>query len=362
MDFPRRNTVSGSSSSASYPAPYPQSQQFSPGELAQMMHAAAGSEADTGSAGAARSIPPPPSQYPQQQQQSKKMRKSSSSTVESGWEESEPAREHNESKLGWSKFTRNLFEMASSPDNGAAIGFNADGDCLEIRNPRLLGSDILPKYYKHKNVSSFVRQLNNYGFKTTPSAAGSSDTMQSFYHENFRRGRLDLLGMVSRRGASKGEKDAKTMQVEITSLKRRESEQKSKARELEEQNRHLIMENNALIEENKRLKANWNVIRDSMGRQKPPPPMHHQQQSQPPPPHGYHDGSAGNGVPNMYASYPDPHHQAAMYRPVQLPLFTPVTQSHPGVMDPSNPSSMMQHVMMDDDFHRGGGPFGNLDS
>jgi hypothetical protein len=286
------------------------------------------------------------------------MRKSSSSTVESGWDEAEPSKEHGESKLGWSKFTRNLFEMASSPENSAAIGFNAEGDCLEIRNPRLLGSDILPKYYKHKNVSSFVRQLNNYGFKTTPSAAGSSDTMQSFYHEHFRRGRLDLLGMVSRRGASKGEKDAKSMQVEITTLKRRESEQRTKARELEEQNRHLIMENNALIEENKRLKANWSVIRDSMGRQKPPgAAMHHQQQPGGPTQHGYHDPSAG-GVPSMYASYPDPHHQATMYRSVQLPLFTPVTQS----MDPSNPNSMMQHVIMEDDFHRGGGPFGNLDS
>jgi hypothetical protein len=235
--------------------------------------------------------------------------------------------------------------MASSPANSAAIGFNDDGDCLEIRNPRLLGSEILPKYYKHKNVSSFVRQLNNYGFKTTPSAAGSSDIMQSFYHENFRRGRLDLLGHVSRRGASKGDKDTKMMQTEIANLKRRESEQREKSRDMEEQNRHLLMENSALVEENKRLKANWNLVRESMGRQKPPPPMHHQQQ-------GYHDGSG-----NMYAQYPDPHHhQAAMYRghAMPLPLFTPVTQN----MDPSKG----HHPMSDDEYHRGGGPFGNLDS
>jgi hypothetical protein len=275
-------------------------------------------------------------------QTKKKLRKSSSSTVESGWEEVEPAREPAESKLGWSKFTRNLFEMASNAENGAAIGFNAEGDCLEIRNHRLLGSDILPKYYKHKNVSSFVRQLNNYGFKTTPTP-NNSETIQCFYHENFKRGRLDLLGAVTRRGASKGEKDVKTMQLEIDSLRRREAEQRNRAKELEERNRQLIMENNELVEENKRLKVNWNSMRESMGRSKSQGSGSNQ---------GYHQD------PAMYAAYPADHQ--TMFRSV-LPLFNPVTQTMSSV-DPSNPNSLMQHVIVDEDFHRSGGPFGNMDA
>ena len=56
--------------------------------------------------------------------------------------------------------------MANAEDNGFAIGFSSDGNFLEIRDAKQLGEVVLPKYYKHRNVSSFVRQLNNYGFKT----------------------------------------------------------------------------------------------------------------------------------------------------------------------------------------------------
>lgn len=56
--------------------------------------------------------------------------------------------------------------MANSEENGFAIGFSQDGTFLEIRDAKQLGEVVLPKYYKHRNVSSFVRQLNNYGFKT----------------------------------------------------------------------------------------------------------------------------------------------------------------------------------------------------
>ena len=57
--------------------------------------------------------------------------------------------------------------MTSCEANSHAIGFSDDGYCLEIRDTLALSSDVLPKYFKHKNVSSFIRQLNNYGFKTT---------------------------------------------------------------------------------------------------------------------------------------------------------------------------------------------------
>lgn len=40
-----------------------------------------------------------------------------------------------------------------------------DGKSFEVKNPKRLESEILPRYYRHGHFTSFVRQLNFYNFK-----------------------------------------------------------------------------------------------------------------------------------------------------------------------------------------------------
>lgn len=56
--------------------------------------------------------------------------------------------------------------MANDSANASAIGFDETGVYLELRDHHLLSSAVLLKYFKTSSVTSFVRQLHNYGFRT----------------------------------------------------------------------------------------------------------------------------------------------------------------------------------------------------
>jgi hypothetical protein len=176
--------------------------------------------------------------------------------------------------MRWSKFVRNVYEMAMCSDNAAAIGFSDDGLCLEVRDPKVLSEAILQKYFKHKNVSSFIRQLNNYGFKTIP-VLMSSSIIHCFAHDNFRRGRLDLLEGVMRRGNVTDE--AHKMGEKLESLKQRELDLDQRLTQLKRVNDQLSRQNCDLAEENKRLRSGWPVMQDALIRC---PPSQQPQQSQ----------------------------------------------------------------------------------
>jgi hypothetical protein len=46
--------------------------------------------------------------------------------------------------------------MTVDPHNAHAIGFSSDGVYLEIRDAKLLSSDVLHRYFKHSNGTSIT--------------------------------------------------------------------------------------------------------------------------------------------------------------------------------------------------------------
>ncbi|ESQ45322.1 hypothetical protein EUTSA_v10011051mg [Eutrema salsugineum] len=96
-------------------------------------------------------------------------------------------------EIGPPPFLIKTFEIVEDPNTDHIVSWNRGGTSFVVWDLHSFSTVLLPRHFKHSNFSSFIRQLNTYGFKKIEAERWE------FANEGFLVGQRQLLKSIKRR-------------------------------------------------------------------------------------------------------------------------------------------------------------------
>uniref|UniRef100_H3BZI7 Heat shock transcription factor 4 n=1 Tax=Tetraodon nigroviridis TaxID=99883 RepID=H3BZI7_TETNG len=119
-------------------------------------------------------------------------------------------------------FLTKLWTLVEDPETNHLICWSASGTSFHVFDQGF-AKEVLPKYFKHNNMASFVRQLNMYGFRKVVNIEQSGlvkperdDT--EFQHLYFLQGHEHMLEHIKRKVSLVKSEETKVRQEDLSKL------------------------------------------------------------------------------------------------------------------------------------------------
>ncbi|NXA34708.1 HSF4 protein, partial [Eudromia elegans] len=120
-------------------------------------------------------------------------------------------------------FLTKLWTLVEDPETNHLICWSTNGTSFHVFDQGRFAKEVLPKYFKHNNMASFVRQLNMYGFRKVVNIEQGGlvkperdDT--EFQHLCFLQGHEHLLEHIKRKVSVVKSEETKMRQEDLSRL------------------------------------------------------------------------------------------------------------------------------------------------
>ncbi|XP_075718509.1 heat shock factor protein 2-like isoform X2 [Rhinoderma darwinii] len=157
-------------------------------------------------------------------------------------------------------FLSKLWTLVEDSDTNEFITWSQNGQSFLVLDEQRFAKEILPKYFKHNNMASFVRQLNMYGFRKVVHVDSGivkqeRDGPVEFQHHFFIQGQDELLENIKRKVSSARPEEAKVRQEDISKILNNAAKVQVKQDTIESRLFTLKRENESLWREISDLRA-----------------------------------------------------------------------------------------------------------